>query len=186
MEDGQIIQLYWQRSETAIAHTAEKYGSYCYAIAQSILSNREDSEECVNDTYLRAWNAMPPQRPGKLRIFLGKITRNLAFDKYKARTAQKRGGGEMEAVLEELSGCIPSGSTPEEQFIFRELEQVMAAFVRKLPRREGDVFVRRYFFAEAVKDIAGRYSMSENHVSVSLSRTRQKLKACLQKEGYTL
>lgn len=108
MDDKQIIELYWQRNEDAIHETSLKYGSYCYSIAHNILSNNEDSEECVNDTWLKAWNSIPPQRPVHLKMFLAKITRNLSFDKYKAGKAAKRGNGEIAVVLDELSECLPS------------------------------------------------------------------------------
>ena len=175
MTDEQIIDLYWRRDEAAISQTAAKYGPYCYAIAYSILSTAQDSEECVNDTYLRAWESMPPQRPGRLQMFLAKITRNLAFDRFKAQRAKKRGGGEMRAVLEELSGCIASGSSPEQQLLGRELENAVAKFVRELPKQEGNIFARRYFYVESIDQIAQRYDMSANTVRVRLSRMRRSL-----------
>ena len=184
MTDNQIIALYWQRSETAISETADKYGAYCRTVADHILHSREDSEECVNDTWLRAWNAIPPQRPARLRMFLAKITRNLAFDKYKAQTAGKRGGGEAELILDELGECVSSDSDTESRFLARELEETVNRFVHTLPERDCDLFVRRYFFAEPIDAIAKRYGLSPNHVMVILSRTRQKLKAYLKKEGY--
>ena len=183
MEDDQIIELYWQKNADAISETASKYGSYCFAIAENILHNAEDSEECVNDTWLRAWNAIPPQRPGVLRMFLAKITRNLAFNRFNARNAEKRGGGETALVLDELEECL-GGADAEAACEAKELRQSIRNFVRALPEREGNVLVRRYFFAEPVADIAKRYGLSENNVTVILSRTRRKLKAHLLKEGY--
>ena len=184
MEDAQIIELYFQRKEEAIKETDSKYGSYCFAIAENILHNTEDSEECVSDTWLAAWNAMPPQRPTVLRMFLAKITRNLSFNRFHVRNAEKRGGGEIHLVLEELAECIANESDTENEYIAKELEQSVRLFVRGLPEREGDVFVRRYFFTEPVAVIAKRYHMTDNHVMVVLSRTRKKLKAHLEKEGY--
>lgn len=183
MNDEQIIDLYWRRDEAAISQTAAKYGGYCYGIARSILATAEDSEECVNDTYLHAWDSMPPQRPERLQMFLAKITRNLAFDRFKAQRTQKRGGGEMEAVLEELAGCIPSGSSPEQLLLGRELEDAVAKFVRQLPATDGNIFVRRYFYVEGPAQIAERYGMSANSVRVKLSRARRSLKSYLRKEG---
>ena len=184
MEDNQIVELYFQRNADAIKETDSKYGSYCFAIADNILHNREDSEECVNDTWLGAWNAMPPQRPNMLRMFLAKITRNLSFNRFNARSAEKRGGGEIHLVLDELAECIANESDTENEYLAKELEQCIKLFVRELPEREGNVFVRRYFFTEPVSTIAKRYSMTDNNVMVTLSRTRKKLKAHLEKEGY--
>ena len=184
MEDGQIIALYWQKSADAITETNSKYGVYCFAIADNILHSKEDAEECVNDTWLNAWNAMPPHRPRRLKLFLAKITRNLAFNRFHARTAQKRGGGEMELVLDELAECIANESDMESAYEARELGQSINAFVRALPVREGNVFVRRYFFTDSVAAIAKRYGLTENNVMVILSRTRKKLKTQLIKEGY--
>ena len=186
MTDEQIIDLYWRRDEAAISQTAARYRPYCYAIAYSILSTAQDSEECVNDTYLRAWESMPPQRPGRLQMFLAKITRNLAFDRFKAQRAKKRGGGEMHAVLEELSGCIASGSSPEQQLLGKELENAVAKFVRELPKQDGNIFARRYFYVESIDQIAQRYDMSANTVRVRLSRMRRSLKDYLRKEGLIL
>ncbi|MBQ8798245.1 MAG: sigma-70 family RNA polymerase sigma factor [Lachnospiraceae bacterium] len=184
MEDYQIIELYFNRKEEAIKETDSKYGSYCFAIAENVLHNAEDSEECVSDTWLKAWNAMPPHRPTMLRMFLAKITRNLSFNRFQARNAEKRGGGELPLVLDELAECIAHESDTENEYFAKELEQCIRHFVRDLPEREGDVFVRRYFFTEPVAVIAKRYCMTDNNVMVMLSRTRKKLKAHLKKEGY--
>ncbi len=184
MEDSQIIELYWQKNAEAISETAGKYGAYCFSIAEHILQNREDSEECINDTWLCAWNAIPPQRPKALRMFLAKITRNLSFDRFHARNAEKRGGGEVALVLDELAECLGGGTDTEGAYEAKELRQSIRRFVGALPEREGNVLVRRYFFAESVADIAERYGLSGNNVMVILSRTRKKLKAHLLKEGY--
>ena len=184
MEDSQIIELYWQKSADAISETSSKYGSYCFAIADHILHSPEDSEERVNDTWLRAWNAMPPQRPGVLRMFLAKITRSLSINRFHARSAEKRGGGEISLVLDELADCLAGGADVETEYEVRELEACIRRFVRGLPERDGNVFVRRYFFTEPVSSIARQYGLMENHVAVILSRTRKKLKVKLAKEGY--
>ena len=184
MEDSQIIELYWQKNPDAISETADKYGAYCFAIAENILHSAEDSEECVNDVWLRVWDAMPPQKPDVLRLFLARITRNLAFDRFRARSAEKRFGGEMALVLDELAECLGGGAATEAAFEASELRECIRRFVRSLPEREGNVMARRYFFAESVADIAKRYGLSENNVMVILSRTRKKLKAHLLKEGY--
>lgn len=184
MEDDQIIALYWQKSADAITETNRKYGAYCFAIADNILHNQEDAEECVNDTWLHAWNAIPPQRPRRLKLFLAKITRNLSFNRFHTRTAQKRGGGELNLVLEELAECIAVEADAESAYAAKELGQSLNAFIRALPVRDGNIFVRRYFFTEPVASIAKRYGLTENNVVVILSRTRKKLKTQLVKEGY--
>ena len=184
MEDSKIVELYWQKNENAIKETNSKYGAYCFSIANNILHNKEDSEECVNDTWLNAWNAMPPQKPTKLQMFLAKITRNLSFNRFNARSAEKRGGGEIVLVLDELAECLASESDVISEYEAKELGQCIRRFVRSLPERDGNVFVRRYFFTEPVAQIAKRYGLTENNVMVILSRTRTKLKNNLIKEGF--
>ena len=184
MEDNQIIELYWSRNENAIKETNHKYGNYCFKVADNILHNREDAEECINDTWLHAWNAMPPHKPTRLRIFLVKITRNLSFNCYNARIAQKRGGGEINLVLDELAECISSESDVENEYATKELHECIKKFVRSLSERDGNMFIRRYFFTEPVKVIAKSYGITENNVCVILSRTRKKLKTYLIKEGF--
>ena len=184
MEDHRIIELYWQKNEDAIKETDRKYGTYCFAIANNILRSTEDSKECVNDTWLSAWNAIPPQKPRILQMFLAKITRNLSFNRFNARSAKKRGGGEIILVLDELAECIAGEADVEREYEAKELGQCIRLFVRALPERDGNVFVRRYFFTEPVWEIAKRYDLTENHVLVILSRTRKKLKTHLKKEGF--
>ena len=138
MDDAQIVQLYWDRDEQAIPATSEKYGNYCTSIAMNILGNQEDAEECVNDTYLNAWNAMPPHRPSILPTFLGKITRNLSFNRYKHHTADKRGGGEMPAVLEELSDLVSGRDDVEQAFDQRELTKAIDTFLDGLSPKKGN------------------------------------------------
>lgn len=184
MEDERIIELYWQRSADAVSETAKKYGTYCLGIAGHILRDAGDAEECVNDTWLRAWNTIPPQWPRVLRLFLAKITRNLALDRFRTQNAEKRGGGEFNLVLDELAECLGGGTDAEADFEAKELGECVRSFVRALPERDRNVLLRRYFFADPASDIAKRYGLSENHVMVILSRTRKKLKAHLLKEGY--
>ena len=184
MDDHQIIDLYWRRDADAISETARKYGAYCFTIARNILHSAGDSEECVNDTWLHAWNAMPPQRPGVLRLFLAKITRSLAFNRFNARSAEKRGGGETALVLDELAECLEGGTDAEAAVEARELEECVRRFARALPGRERNVFVRRYFFTEPIAAIAARCGLTENNVAVILSRTRKKLRLTLTREGY--
>lgn len=184
MEDSRIIELYWMRNSDAIIHSKEKYGSYCFTVANNILGNYEDSEECVNDTWLHAWNAMPPHRPTALRMFFAKITRSVSFDCFKRRCAQKRGSGEITAVLDELSECIAIETDIEDELITKELGECIRLFIRTLPEREGDIFLRRYFFTETLEQISRFYSLTPGHTAVILSRTRSKLKVLLIKEGY--
>lgn len=184
MEDARIIELYWQRDAEAVAETDKKYGPYCLAVAENILRSGQDAEECVNDTWLRAWNAMPPERPAHLRMFLAKITRRLALNRHAALTAQKRGGGELPLVLAELEECLAGEADVHRAAEARELEACLRDFVRGLPEREGDIFLRRYFFTEPVAVIARARGLTENHVAVICSRTRQKLKSKLIREGY--
>lgn len=176
MTDEQIIELYWQRDESAISETNSKYGAYCRTVADHILHSAEDSEECVNHAWLRAWNVMPPQRPRALKLFLAKITRNLAFDRFKAQSAKKRGGSETDLILSELEQCIADGTDVEEDYIAKELGAAINQFVSSLPTKERHLFIRRYFFAESVSEIAKKYAMTNNYVSVKLSRIRKKLK----------
>ena len=184
MEDRQIVELYWQRDPAAIERSAQKYGAYCFSVAGNVLGSREDAEECVNDTWYCAWEAMPPHRPSALRIFLAKITRRVALNRWKAASAQKRGGGQLPLVLDELSECVSGQEDAEGAVEARELRRLLDQFIRELPAREGNIFLRRYFFTEPVGEIARRWGLTENHVSVLLSRTRKKLKALLEKEGY--
>lgn len=184
MEDSQIIELYWQKNADAISETSSKYGAYCYTIANNILHSAEDAEECVNDTWLNAWNAMPPQKPNVLRMFLAKITRSLSINRFNARSAEKRGGGEIILVLDELVDCLAGKISVESEYEVKELEQCIRRFVRGLTERDGNIFVRRYFFTEPVSAIAERYGLTENNIAVILSRTRKKLRLKLAKEGY--
>lgn len=186
MDDHQIIDLYWQRDDSAIRETSTKYGAYCFSIAEHILNCREDSEECVNDTWLHTWNSIPPQRPNVFRMYLAKITRNLSFNRYQEKCAVKRGGGEINLVLDELTECLAGVPDAAERYQQKELEQRINSFARNLPVRDGNIFIRRYFFTEPVSQIAKRYHLTENNVMVILCRTRRKLRVFLEKEGYVL
>lgn len=184
MNDSEIIELYCHKDPRAISASMNQYGAYCFSIAHGILGNDEDSEECVNDTWLRAWNTIPPTIPMVLKIFFAKITRHLSFDKYKATKTKKRGGGDIPLVLEELAECIADESDVEGQVDANELGRVINQFIADLPERERNLFIRRYFFSEPMKVIADRYDMRENAATVTLSRVRKKLREHLSKEGY--
>ena len=186
MEDQKILELYFARDEQAIAETDRKYGSYCYSVANRILCSKEDSEETVSDTYLRAWNAIPPQRPTFLKLFLAKITRNLAFTRWRKLSAAKRGGGETELVLEELAGCIPGREQIDDGLNAVELAKTIRAFLDTLPDREQDIFLQRYFYVEDPETIARRHKIRQSNVNLILCRTRAKLKTYLKQEGYFL
>ncbi len=184
MEDSRIVALYWERSESAISETAAKYGKYCYSIAHNILSSHEDAQESVNDTYLAAWNAIPPHRPAVLSTFLGKITRRVAINKWRARNSEKRGGGEVVLALEELDGCVPSGFDVSRAAELRELGRMIDRFLATLGETERDIFVCRYWFLAPVKEISEKFAIGESKTKMLLLRTRQKLREYLVKEGY--
>ena len=186
MEDSRIIELYWKREEHAILETSRRYGAYCFAVADHILSNVQDSEECVNDTYLRAWNSIPPKRPSKLQTFLGKITRNLSLNKWEKLSAEKRGAGQTSLILDELSECIPAEQDAVNTVENMVIRDVLDRFLDELPAETRKIFVRRYFYISPVKEIADEYGLSESKVTVTLFRTRGKLKSVLEKEGITL
>lgn len=184
MDDKQIVDLYFARKEQAIRETAKKYGKYCFAIARNILQNSSDAEETVNDTYMGAWNSIPPHRPAMLSTYLGKITRRLALKRWTANRTQKRGGSEIALALEELAGCIPSDFDVESRINEDELTQILNDFVRNLPNPESHVFLCRYWYLNSIEAIARRFDFSQSKVKSMLSRTRKKLYAHLQKEGY--
>lgn len=186
MEDSQIIQLYWDRNQAAIPATSQKYGNYCQSIAQNILGNSQDAEECVNDTYLNAWNTMPPHRPNMLSTFLGKITRNLSFNKYKHNHAEKRGGGEINFVLDELAECVSDTTDVEQEIDRRELIKEINLFLKSLPSVKRNIFVGRYWYADSIQTLAKRFGMTDNNVSVLLNRTRKQLMGYLSERGFEL
>lgn len=186
MKDSEIIDLYWARSEAAIAETKKAYDSYCHAISYNILCNHEDAEECVNDTYWKAWRSIPPQRPARLSAFLGKITRNLSLDRYRSLNRQKRGTGQVELVLEELSDCIASPEDVEQQIEEKLLMKCINDFLYQLPEQKRNIFIRRYWYLYSIAELADQFEMSENKVSLLLLRMRKSLRSHLDQEGVTL
>lgn len=184
MDDKSIVQLYWERSEQAIVETDAKYGKYCYSIAYNALANNEDAEESVSDTYMAAWNQLPPQRPSVLATFLGKITRYISINRWKARNTIKRGGGELLLALDELGQCVDSNQNVESAYERREVIQVFNQFLDTLAETERDVFLRRYWLFDPVADIAESFGFSQSKVTSMLHRTREKLRKQLEKEGF--
>jgi len=185
MEDSRIVELYWRRDENAITETQRKYGGFCHAIALRILSDRQDAEECVSDTWLRAWNAMPPQRPRLLRPWLGKVVRNLAINRWEKSHAQKRYGG-MELLLDELSDAVPSPHTPEKHMEAEELGSLISAWLRGLSADDRALFLRRYWNGEPLKDLARQWGESPSRLARRMYRLRCALKAELERNGVSL
>lgn len=183
MDDQGIVALFFDRSEQAIAETDKKYGRYCYAIAYNILSSREDSEESVSDTYLTAWNTIPPRKPNFLNAFLGKITRHVSIDRWRRRDARKRGGGETILALDELGECVDAHGL-EEEISRRELIRVLNSFLAALPESERNVFLCRYWYMDSVQAISQASGFSQSKVTSMLHRTRNKLRKMLSEEGY--
>nr|WP_326185158.1 RNA polymerase sigma factor [uncultured Oscillibacter sp.] len=186
MEDSEIIGLYWDRDQRAVAETAGKYGGFLWGIAWNILRSHGDAEECVNDTYLKTWNAIPPARPNAFQAWLGRIARNLSLDRWKQARAQKRGGAETELLLGELDGCVPAPHGTERLLEDREIAGLISAFLRRLPAESRIIFLRRYWYGEGVADIAARLGCGQGKVKSSLFRTRNSLRAYLEKEGVAL
>ncbi len=181
-DDQKIIELYCSRSENAIAETAGKYGKYCNAIAYGILGSREDAQECVSDAYLTAWNAIPPRRPADLGTYLGKITRNLSIDRLRARSREKRGGGEAPLALDELEEVVAGSDSPENEAVRKELIAALNRFLGELTAQERYVFVRRYWYLDSLADIAKNTGFSGSKVASMLYRLRGRLKKQLIKE----
>ena len=181
MEDSEIIELYWQRDQQAIGETAGKYGRLLERIARNILG-QQDAEECVNDTYLRAWNAIPPERPTAFRCWLGRITRNLSLDRWKAVRTAKRGGG-MEILLGELAECVPASDSPQKVLEDQALAELLNVFLRGLPAENRRMFLGRYWYGETLADIAASLGCGQGKVKSALFRTRKALRAYLEKEG---
>lgn len=177
MEDERIIALYFAKDEAAIEETRRKYGAYCFATANRIIRDSSDAEECVNDTYLHAWNAIPPAKPDNLKLFLAKIARNLAIDRCRHTRAE---------LLCELEECLPAGSDTEGEAMARELGGAVNAFLFTLAERDCNIFLRRYFFAESTEEIAKKYGVRASNVLLILSRTRQKLKKYLEAKGFNV
>lgn len=182
MEDEKIIDLYWERSEIAIIETSNKYGRFCHWIAFNILSNHSDADECENDTYFAAWKAIPPFRPNKLPAFLGRLTRNIALDKYDYYKAQKR-NIEFDLSLSELSECVSASDDTEAQYVAGQTAKAISNFLRGIDYESRNIFLRRYWYSDSISDIGSRFEISESKVKSILFRTRNKLQQYLRKEG---
>ncbi len=186
MQDQDIIALYYARDEQAIAASADKYGNYCTSIAHSILHNMQDAEECVNDTWLRAWDSIPPARPTYLQLYLGGITRHISLDRYRRANRAKRGGGEMVLALDEMSEVVASDVNVQTQAEEAEFYDKINRFLWSLPARDCNVFIRRYYYVDSMESIASRYGITQANVKKILSRTRARLRDYLRKEGYNV
>jgi RNA polymerase sigma-70 factor (ECF subfamily) len=189
MTDTGLLELYENRHESAIAETAKQYNSYCLSIAVNILQNREDAEEVVNDAFLNAWNAIPPERPRVFSAFLGRITRNLSLDRYKAQKAKKRGGrggdGTTTLLLSELKECIPAAQNVEQIAEARDLTRIMEDYLATIREDDKIFFIRRYWHGDSTKEISSRFNASVSRINTSLHRTREKLKVYLGERGIT-
>jgi len=184
MEDNQIVDLYWERSEEAIAETDKKYGRYCHYIAYQILSDDSDAEEIVNDTYLKTWNTIPPNRPDPLKAYVGMISNQLALNRYDERTAKKRGGGNIPLIYHELDECIADADESADMAEDFALRDALNRFIWSLPKKTRNIFVQRYWYASSMAEIAEEFNMKENAVAMLMFRTRQKLREFLVKEGF--
>lgn len=185
MEDREIVALYWQRDERAIAETEGKYGAFCRAIARNLLDSPEDAEECVSDTWLEAWNSMPQQCPACLRPWLGRALRRNAIDRWRAEHRQKRFGG-VETLVLELEDCVPAPSDPQRELEAEELAGLVARWLEGLRREERRLFLRRYWNGEALKDLAAEERLPPGVLAQRMRRLRMKLKSYLEKEGVIL
>lgn len=183
MTDNQIVELYFRRSERALEETAAQYGQLFYRISYNILTNHEDAEECVSDTYLTAWETIPPTRPNRLGVFLSKITRRLSIDRWRRNTAAKRGGGQLTLAIDELDFCLASHEDVEENYIHKELTELLQSFLSGLPDTERDVFLCRYWYMDSIRDIAGDFGFTQGKVKTMLMRTRNKLRIYLERKG---
>lgn len=186
MQDEEIVALYWQREEQAIQETEQKYGRYLGKIAHNILLDTEDSREAVNDTYLKAWNSMPPHKPAILSTYLGKITRQLSIDRFRGRHREKRRASEYALSLSELEDCVCTGNTTEQDVDLHLLAETIGAYLRTLTPQARNTFVGRYYYMDSLRDVADYYGMSQAAVKSMLFRTRQGLKKYLEQEGYLL
>lgn len=183
MEDREIIELFFRREQQAVRETDKKYGVRCRGIADGILQNREDAEECVSDTYMAAWNSIPPTRPASFKAYIFRIVRNISVNRAKERLAAKRGGGNLEAALDELEGCLASNYSLEGEYEAKELAREINKFLRTLSKDDRLIFMHRYWLVLTTREIADRLEMTESKVRTSLSRTRDKLRRHLKKEG---
>ena len=183
MDDQEIIARFFARDEEGLAAAQERYGDYCAAVARNLLSDQRDQEECLSDTWLRAWNTIPPQRPRSLGAFLAKITRNLAIDCLRSGNTARRGGGQTTLALEELGECVSQAGSPEGELDRQAAVEALNRFLDGLPPLQREVFLRRYWYLDSVGEIARRFSMSQSKVKTMLFRTRQKLRTYLEQEG---
>ena len=186
MEDQDIIEMYFAREENAIKETDIKYGQFLLSLSLNILQIQEDSEECVNDTYLRAWNAIPPNKPSFFKAWLAKIARNLSYDKYRFKHMQKRKGDGVDIMLSELEDCLPSNMSIGKELEDKEIANIINIFLDNITKEARIIFVRRYFFGDDIVDIANRFNFSDSKVKSSLFRTRNSLREALLKEGVLL
>jgi len=185
LEDSKIIALFYERSEQAIVELSNKYGAVCNKVANNILNNRLDAEECVNDAYLGVWNTVPPQNPDPLISYVCRIVRNLAVKRYHQNTAMKR-NSYYDVSLEELDECLPSGVSVEGEIEAKEVSEMINRFLKDLDKKSRVIFVRRYWYADPIDDIADRFDTSRHYISVKLSRIRKALRKYLVKEGVSL
>lgn len=186
MDDRQIVTMYFARNESALAVTQQKYGAYVMSIAQNILDNLQDAQECLNDALLKLWNAIPPEQPRDLKAYIAKIARNTALDRYRERHREKRGSGQVTLAMTEVEDIFGRTEDLSSEMDRQALVSFLNAFLKSQPARERNLFVLRYFYMESVEAIAQTYHLKESHVLVILSRTRQKLKKAMEKEGYTV
>ena len=184
MKDAEIVALYWRRDPAAVDESARKYGSYCRSIARRLLDSDEDAEECLNDTWLGAWNSMPEHRPEKLGVYLGKLTRWLSLSRRRGQRREKRGGGEPDALLDELAECLPGGTDTEEAAERRELSRTLNRLLGQMKEEERSVFLARYWLGAPIAEIAARHGFSEGKVKSMLRRSRLRLQQQLREEGY--
>lgn len=186
MNDSEIVQLFFDGNEQGISEAAKKYGGYCKAIALNIVKNAEEADDIVNDTYMKAWESIPPQRPAALGAFLGRIAKHCALNRVKSEQAQKRGNNEIPLIFDELSELISDGSNVENAAETKEIIRVVNEYLRELPNVSRDVFILRYWYCYTNSEIANRLNLREGNVRAILSRTRKKLKKYLNEEGYEL
>ena len=184
--DAQIIELYNKRDEAAISFTSQKYGKYLFSVSKSILENEQDAEECVNDTYLKTWDSIPPQDPVNFKLFICKITRNLSLNRLNIHLAQKRGGKKANDIFEEVEEITNQTADVENEILQSELTRLINSFLSTLPKRERGIFIRRYFYMEENSFISEQYGINEGNIRIILFRTRQKLRKLLESEGYVL
>ena len=184
MDDREIVELYWARAESAVEETQKKYGKYCHAIAMNILHSPWDAEECVNDTYLQAWNAIPPTKPRVFSLFLGTITRRIALDRRRKRDAQKRHSDQFTISLQELEECIFHEKSIDDTISAEMLSKEISKFLKTIPEEDCNLFVRRYWHFDSIADIGKRYGLGQSKIKMTLKRTRDKLLHHLEKEGF--